>query len=132
VRRPTIGSGRAWRGLIGLAAAYAVALQLALSGFLVVSQAASAVAAADVICTEHAAAAGDASGQPSGHHAICPCGPACAMSGSLAVLGGAIAGRTIAWLAVAGLPHAPRTGQFVSVYPHAAAGPHSPRAPPTA
>jgi hypothetical protein len=74
VRFAKMRSRRALRSLIGGFAAYVIALQVAMSGFLVISCVTSAVVATSEICAEHGP--GDASGQA----AVCPCGPACVMS----------------------------------------------------
>jgi hypothetical protein len=76
VRFAKMRSRRALRSLIGCFAAYVIALQVAMSGFVVISCVTSVAVAASEICAEHGPAGGNASGQA----AVCPCGPACVMS----------------------------------------------------
>jgi hypothetical protein len=130
VPRTNTISGRPWRALIGGFAAYVIALQLTLSGFIAVSQISSA-AAQTAICTEHAfLTLDDVSGQPSDHRTICPCGPACAMFGCMVAIG-AKPSRPSLSLGVAVSNALPWVSLRIAAPWNAAAGPHSARAPPT-
>ncbi len=132
MKRPGTETWLTWRGLIGLVAAYAVALQLALSGFLLVSQTAANAVGAGSICTEHATTGG-MSDPPADPHAICPCGPACTMAGCSPLLVGPLAVMAaVLWGVAAGPLQMVRPPEPPLPIVNAAAGPHSPRAPPGA
>jgi hypothetical protein len=85
VRFAKMRSRRALRSLIGCFAAYVIALQVAMSGFVVISCLTSVAAAPIQVCAEHGLTGGDASGQ--GSHPVCPCGPACVMSTCATMVG---------------------------------------------
>jgi len=128
VPRTSTISGRPWRALISGFAAYVIALQLGLSGFIAVSQISSASAQAGVICTEHAfSTLDDISGPASDHRAICPCGPACAMFGCMVAIGATLISMS---LGVAVSNVLPCVSQCGAAPWDPAAGPHSARAPP--
>ncbi len=118
------------RSIIALVAAYAVAFQALLAGFIVVSHAAGGVAG-QALCVHHAGAANPDEQQPPGESG-CPCGPACVMAGhavATAVL--ARASTAIAWNpvrseAVVASNLAPTPA------PDPAPDSHPPRAPPPA
>src|SRR5215469_8861743 len=123
--------GRMWRGVVGCAVAYGMALQLILSGLVVVSSIASLSAAHSA---EHCviSSGDDASVLPGNHHATCQCGPACAMSACAAIVGGLQAKATIAWPTTAASTWAGRLDLRATLPRAMAEGPHSPRAPPVA
>jgi hypothetical protein len=117
------------RKLVAGLAAYIFALQLVLPTFAL-AQLISASLSDGVICASHADAGEH--GPTSDHDSICPCGPACAMTGGSAVMGPAPASHAIAWLGIA-------TTYRFALLPSSgfqsrpiASGPHNPRAPPTA
>jgi hypothetical protein len=116
------------RSLIGCFAAYAIAAQVAMSGFLVISCLASGAVASSEICAEHGSAGGDGSGQ-SGYR-ICPCGPACVMSTCAATVGTPVV--SVGILGPTSDVASPLPGfDFERVSPTPASkGPHFPRAPP--
>jgi hypothetical protein len=128
VRFPKMRSRRGLRSLIGCFAAYAIAMQVAMSGFVVISCFASGAVAASEICAEHGSAGGDASGQSG--YLICPCGPACVMSMCAAIVGAPVTSAGILQPTSDIAPSLPRFGlDRVSPTP-ASKGPHCPRAPP--
>jgi hypothetical protein len=120
---------RRGRSIIAIVAAYALALQALLSGWIVVVHAAAA-ASHGVICTHDAGAGG--SPQKPAQDDACPCGPACAMAGHGLAYGLPDSpGIVVAW--------APSNGNAVAAAEPAErsildpkSGPHRPRAPPPA
>lgn len=121
-------SRRGLRSLIGCFAAYAVAMQVAVSGFLVISCLASGAVASTEICADHGSAGGDASGQSG--YLICPCGPACVMSTCAAMLGTPVTSAQIPGpTSDIATPLPPFGLERVSPTP-ARKGCHCPRAPP--
>jgi hypothetical protein len=128
LRFPRMRSRRGLRSLIGCFAAYTIALQVAMSGFLVVSCLASGAVASSEICAEHGSAGGDSSGQS--RYLICPCGPACVMSACAAVVGTPVISARILQPTNDIASPLPGFG-FERVSPTPASkGPHCPRAPP--
>jgi len=128
VRLPRMRS-RALRSLIGCLAAYAVTLQVAVSGLLAIASLTSAHPVPTEICSERPSGAGHASGD-GGHHFVYPCGPACLMSTCAAMLGATVAASTLVRPPSTGALPVPRFArQRVSSDP-AGKGPHCPRAPP--
>jgi hypothetical protein len=129
VRFPKMRTRRGLRSLIGCFAAYTIAMQVAMSGFLVVSCFASGAVAPSEICAEHGSAAGNASGQSG--YLVCPCGPACVMSTCAAMVGTPVTSAGILRPTNEIASALPRFGlERVSPTP-ARKGPHYPRAPPT-
>ena len=126
VCRPKSSFGRMWRGFIGCAVAYGMALQLILSGLIVVSSIASLSAAQ---AAEHCAtlSGDDAPALPGDRHTTCWCGPACMMTGCAAIVGGIQAKAT---RLTAGASQAAHLAPRATLPPAMAEGPHSPRAPP--
>jgi hypothetical protein len=119
-------SRRALRSLIGCFAAYVIALQVATSGFVVISCLAAGAMAPSEVCAEHGPVGGDASGQ--GGHPVCPCGPACVMSTCAAMLATPVDSTAFVRPTRAIAP--PCFGfEPVSSRP-TSKGPHCPRAPP--
>ena len=129
VWRPQSPCGRMWRGLVGGVIAYGMALQLILSGLVVVSSITLLSAAPRA---EHCiTSSGDhASALPGDHHSTCRCGPACAMSACAAMVGGIQAKATIAWPTTDALLWVARLDPRATLPRAMAEGPHSPRAPP--
>jgi hypothetical protein len=128
VRFPTMTSRRGLRSLIGCFAAYAIAVQVAMSGFLVISCLASGAVASSEICAEHGSAGGDGSRQS--RYLICPCGPACVMSTCAAMVGTPVISAGILGPTSDIASPLPGFGfEWVSPTP-ASKGPHCPRAPP--
>ena len=128
--RPNSSRGVMWRGFVSCVALYAIALELVLSGFIVVSTMASASAGSSAeICVTAAPGSHHASSDGVGHHAMCRCGPACTMSACAAVMAAAAASAAIFRLTAGGSspPCPPQTAGLARAM---AAGPHSPRAPP--
>ena len=121
-------TSRFWRKLAAGLAAYAIALQAALSGLGLAALAASANAPAAPICGEHAAAPADAPSRPASDPWLCPCAATCMTTGcsvhSDAPAIAALAPGAVfpAALSRCGSPAVPRL---------AARGPQIPRAPPT-
>src|SRR5436305_1456269 len=76
------GTGRFWRKLAAGLAAYAIALQVALSGLGLATLAASDAAALP-ICSEHAADPADAPSRPAGDPWLCQCPAGCTASASV-------------------------------------------------
>jgi hypothetical protein len=116
-----------WRRLVAILGAYAIALQLVLSGLLAVSPATWGFGRTDATCLSTGIAATDASSHPADSSPICPhCGFGCAMTGWAAP---GDASRMTIWrpalTAVHRLLPKPRVGSRRS-----AAVPHNPRAPP--
>ena len=128
VWRPKSTFGRMWRGFIGCAVAYGMALELILSGLVVISSITLLSAAQ---AAEHCATltGDDARALPGGRHTTCWCGPACAMTGCAAIVGGIQAKATLAWL-TAGASQAAHLAPRATLPPAMAQGPHSPRGPP--
>ena len=128
VWRPKSTFGRMWRGFIGSAVAYGMALQLILSGLVVVSSITLLSAAQ---AAEHCVnlSGDDAPALPGDRHTTCRCGPACTMTGGAAIVGGIQAKATLAPL-TAGASPAAHLAPRVILPPAMAEGPHSPRAPP--
>ena len=126
MRFPKMRSRQALRSLTACFAAYVIALQMAISGFAVISCVASGAVAPSEICAEHGSAGGDASGQ--GGHLVCPCGPACVMSTCAAMLGTPVVSTAIL------RPSSAITPLRFSLQPAfstpVSKGPHCPRAPP--
>ncbi|HXN44257.1 MAG TPA: hypothetical protein VN917_08445, partial [Xanthobacteraceae bacterium] len=79
------GTGRFCRKLAAGLAAYAIALQAALSGLGLAALAASPNAPAAPICGEHAAAPADAPSRPASDPWLCPCAATCMTTGSSAL-----------------------------------------------
>src|SRR5260370_20378350 len=75
------GTGRFRRKLAAGVAAYAIALQAALSGLGLTALAASANAPALPICSEHAADPADAPSRPANDPLLCPCAATCLTTG---------------------------------------------------
>src|SRR6266480_4051017 len=119
-------SGRFRRKLAAGLAAYAIALQAALSGLGLSTLAASANAPALPICSEHAA---DAPSRPANDPWLCPCAATCMTTGS-SVLSDAPAIAPFAPGVV--LPVALSRCGGPAVPRPTARGPQIPRAPPTA
>jgi hypothetical protein len=96
VWRPQSPYGRMWRGFVGCAIAYGMALQLIPSGLVVVSSITLLSAAHSA---EHCVTSSgdDASVLPSNHHPTCRCGPGRAMLACATIVGGLQAKATIAW-----------------------------------
>jgi hypothetical protein len=116
------------RSLIGCFAAYAIAVQMAMSGFLVISCVASGAVASSEICAQHGPTGGDGSGESG--YLICPCGPACVMSTCAAVVGTpVISAGILGPTSDIGSPLPGFGFERVSSAP-ASKGPHCPRAPP--
>jgi hypothetical protein len=108
-------------------AAYAVALQISLSGLVAISWLQSLANAPDAaICSEHLSG----TGQAPHDHAICPCGPACTMSGCAVVIGAGATPVTIAW--PTGLPWLAPARPYLrqGATEPSRKTPHAPRAPP--
>jgi hypothetical protein len=119
-------SRRVLRSLIGCFAAYVIALQVAISGFAVISCLAAGAVAPSEVCTEHGPVGGDASGERG--HPVCPCGPACVMLTCAAMVGPPV--DSAAFMRPTKVLAPPRFGlEPVSSRP-ASKGPHCPRAPP--
>jgi hypothetical protein len=116
-----------WRRPVAILGAYAVALQLVLSGLLAMSPTTWGSARADVTCFRSTVAAGEASSHPGDNSPICPhCGIGCAMTGWAAT---GDASRMTIWRPALIVVH--RLLPNLSVGSRrAAAGPHNPRAPP--
>jgi hypothetical protein len=115
------------RSIIGLIAAYAIAIQTLLSGGAVIAH----IAAAADICATHADANGS-SGQQHGHGGDCPCGPACIMAACDAPVG--VIGTseiTINWSAIPG-PTLKAAALVLPATIYAVGGSNLPRAPPVA
>ena len=128
LRFPRTRSRRGLRSLIGCFAAYAIAMQVAMSGFLVVSCLALGAVASSEICAEHGSAGGDSSGQSG--YLICPCGPACVMSTCAAMVAAPVISTGIPEPTSDIASPLPAFG-FERVSPTPASkGPHCPRAPP--
>ena len=129
VWRPKSTYGRMWRGFIGCAVAYGMALQLVLSGLVVVSSL-TWLSAAQM--AEHCVAlsADDASALPGDRHPTCPCGPACSMAAGAAIVAGSQAKATLAWRTPGASSQATRLDPRATLPRAMAEGPHSPRAPP--
>jgi hypothetical protein len=71
-----------WRGTVAIVGAYAIAVQLVLSGVLAIPAAAWAAGPAGAICLHADTTTRDASGDPSDNAPICPhCGPGCVLAG---------------------------------------------------
>src|ERR1700751_3966775 len=128
VWRPKSTFGRMWRGLIGCAVAYGMALQLVLSGLVVVSSM-TLLSAAQAAAHCATLSGDDAPGLPSDRHSTSRGGPACTMTGCAAIVGGIQAKATLAWL-TAGASRAAHLAPRATLPPAMAEGPHSPRAPP--
>ena len=128
MRFPTMRSRRGLRSLIGCFAAYAIAMQVAMSGFLVISCFASGALASSEICAEHGSAGGDGSGQSG--YLICPCGPACVMSTCAAMVGTPVISAGILGPTSDITSPLPGFGFERVLPPPASKGPHCPRAPP--
>jgi hypothetical protein len=126
VRLAKTRSRRALRSLIGYFVAYVIALQVVMSGFVVISYVTSAVVVASEICAEHGAVGGDPSGQ--GGHAVCPCGPACVMSTCAIIAGTPVV--SIAILRPTSTIAPPHFGLELASSAPARKGSHCPRAPP--
>jgi hypothetical protein len=118
---------RGLRSLIGCFAAYAIAIQVAMSGFLVISCFASGAIAPNEICAEHGSATGD------GHsgYVVCPCGPACVMSACAAMVATPVASAGILQPTNDIASPLPRFGLEQVSNTLDRKGPHCPRAPPT-
>jgi hypothetical protein len=128
VWRPKSTFGRMWRGFIGGALAYGMALELILSGLVVVSSITllSAAQAAEHCLT---LSGDDAPASPGDRHALCRCGPACTITGCAAIVGGIQTKAALAWL-TAGTSQPAHLAPRAILPPAMAEGPHSPRAPP--
>jgi len=121
------GTGRFWRKFAAGFAAYAIALQAALSGLGLAAIAASSDAPALPICSEHAADPADVPSRPASDPWLCPCAPACMTGYSVLADAPAIA----AFAPGAAVPAAlSRCGSSADARPMAR-GPQMPRAPPT-
>src|SRR2546427_8417767 len=118
-------TSRFWRRFVGGLAAYAIALQAALSGLGLATLAASANAPALPICSEHAA---DAPSRPANDPWLCPCAATCMTTGS-SVLSDVPAIAPFAPGVV--LPVALSRCGGPAVPRPTARGPQIPRAPPT-
>jgi hypothetical protein len=131
VWRPKSPHGRMWRGVVGCSLASAMALQLILSGLVVVSSIALLSAAPRA---EHCVTSSgeDESALPGNRHAACRCGPACTMSACATIVGGLQAKATIAWPTTASAVRAAPLDPRATLPRAMAEGPHSPRAPPAA
>ena len=121
------GTGRFRRKLAAGLAAYAIALQAALSGLGLSTLAASANAPALPICSEHAADPADMPSRPAGDLGLCPCGPACMTGSSVLSDAPAIAAFVPGAALAAVLSQC--DGPAVAVL--TPRGPQIPRAPPT-
>src|ERR1700680_3468580 len=122
------GTGRFWRKLAAGVAAYAIALQAALSGLGLAALAASANAPAAPICGEHVAAPADAPSGPASDPWLCPCAAPCMTTGCSVL---ADAPTLAAFAPGAALPIALSQCDGPAVAKPTARGPQLPRAPPT-
>ena len=122
------GTGRFWRKLAAGVAAYAIALQAALSGLGLAALAASANAPAAPICGEHAAAPADSPSRPANDPWLCPCAATCMTTGCSAL---SDAPTLAAFAPGAALPIALSQCDGPAVAKPTARGPQIPRAPPT-
>jgi len=122
------GTGRIRRKLVAGLAAYAIALQAALSGLGLSTLVASANAPALPICSEHATDPADAPSRPANDPWLCPCAATCMTTGCSALSDApaiaALAPGVVLPVALSrcGSPAIPRL---------TARGPQIPRAPPT-
>jgi hypothetical protein len=121
-------TARFWRKLAAGVAAYAIALQAALSGLGLATLAASANAPAAPICGEHAAEPASGPSRPASDPSLCPCAATCMTTGC-SVLSDAPAITALAPGVV--LPAALSRCGGPAVPRLAARGPQIPRAPPT-
>jgi len=121
-------TGRFWRRIAAAVAAYAIALQAALSGLGLATLAAAANAAALPICSEHAADPAGGPSRPANDPWLCPCAAGCTTAGG-SVLADApqIAALTLG----AALPAALSRCSGLVIPSRALRGPQIPRAPPT-
>jgi hypothetical protein len=122
------GTGRFCRKLAAGIAAYAIALQAALSGLGLATLAASASAPALPICSEHAADPADVPSRPANDPWLCPCAATCMPTG-----GGVLADAPAiaAFAPSTALPAALSRCGGPAVPRPTARGPQIPRAPPT-
>jgi hypothetical protein len=121
-------SRRGLRSLIGCFMAYAIAMQVAMAGFLVISCVVSGAVTSSEICAKHGPAGGDASGQSG--YLMCPCGPACVMSTCAAMVGSSVSSARILH-PTSDIAPPPLGFGFAQVSPtRASKGRHCPRAPP--
>ena len=129
MRFPSTRTVWALRTMVGCLAAYAVALQIAVSGLVAISWLQSLTPLNDaVICSEHPSE----TGHPPSDNGSCPCGPACTMSGCAVIIGSGATSVTIPWPVSQAwlLPSRPYLPP--SVTKSASKAPHAPRAPPQA
>ena len=119
---------RFWRRLVGGLAAYAIALQAALSGLGLATLAASANVPTAAICSVHAADPADGRSRPANDPWLCPCAATCMTTGSI-VLSDAPAIAALARGVV--LPAVLSRCGSAAVPRLTAHGPQIPRAPPT-
>jgi hypothetical protein len=131
VWRPKSPYGWMWRGFVGCGLAYVMALQLILSGLVVVS---SIIVPSATHSAEHCVTSSgdDDSTSPGDHHAACRCGPACTMSACATIAGGLQAKATIAWPTTAAALQAAPLDPRATLPRAKAEGPHNARAPPVA
>jgi hypothetical protein len=118
---------RIHRSIIGLIAAYAIAIQTLLSGGAVIAH----IAAAADICATHGDTNGS-SGQQHGLGGDCPCGPACIMAACDAPVG--VIGTfeiAINWPAIPGAT-LKAAALVLPATIYAVGGSNLPRAPPVA
>lgn len=116
-----------WRRPVAILGAYAIALQVVLSGVLAISPATWGSGRADPTCFNSSVAANDASNHPGDNSPICShCGFGCAMTG-WAPAGDA--SRMTMWRPAPIAVHRLRPMLFAGSR-RLAAGPHYPRAPP--
>jgi hypothetical protein len=121
------------RRVIACIAAYAIALQVALSGFAAISCLTSDnVALPTEICSEHAASQDDSSGPPSHHHGLYPCALACLTSACAGTTGAVPVPVVVKWPARIASEVTPWSKSIATFLRPAARAPHSPRAPPAA
>jgi len=121
-------TGRFCRKLAAGVAAYAIALQAALSGLGLATLAASANAPALPICSEHAADPADAPSRPANDPWLCPCAATCAPTGCSVL---ADAPAIAAFAPATALPAALSRCGSAAVPRLTVRGPQIPRAPPT-
>jgi hypothetical protein len=121
-------TARFWRKLAAGVAAYAIALQAALSGLGLATLTASASAPALPICSEHAADPADRPSLPANDPWLCPCAATCMTTGS-SVLSDAPAIAALPSGVV--LPAVLSRCGSAAVPRLTARGPQIPRAPPT-
>ena len=119
------------KGVIACIAAYAIALQVALSGFAAISCLTSdRFALPTEICSEHATLQDDGSGPPSHHHGTYLCALACLISACGGAGGALPISVAVKWPVKIASGPPPWSRSLTTFLRPATKTPHSPRAPP--